>query len=128
MMAHLLRLFGLYKYSWALSCLVIVGSLTPGDQLPEAVLLSYDKLVHFLMYFMLVSVILIELIRQYRFLKFCWILTALVYAICLGCLIEVLQGCCVSGRKFDLLDIIANSAGALAGGCAVSLGNFWREK
>lgn len=76
-----------------------------------------DKLVHFTFYFV-ATVLAIFFLREVTsanlpFLKALWM--ALIGAVIYGIIIEVLQYTLTYDRSADVLDVLANSAGALSG-------------
>jgi VanZ family protein len=77
---------------------------------------TMDKLVHFGMYFFLMSVILIEHRRSIRTMKH--LLIAALVPFAYGVLMEVLQYMFTSTRSGDFLDALADGLGVL---CAVLL-------
>jgi VanZ family protein len=99
-----------YRYLWILLgwlyvVLVLYGSLSrmPDIEVPFD---HTDKLIHFLMYFILAG----WFIQLYKLLS--QRILILTGAIMLGIIIEFLQG--MTGyRSFDLLDALANSIGAI---------------
>ena len=99
--------------------LVLLLSLTPGEEMPQHVvsLVAFDKLMHWFFYGMLTHLWLVGLKKQYYsvYLKrnAVWIILSSV--IVLGIIIEFLQGEFVSGRFFEIWDILANIIGCLMG-------------
>ena len=93
------------------ACLAPVSDLDPGWEIEIS-----DKLVHFILYFSWTIFLYFASSRGYR--RPIKKRKALVYwltAVVLGGLIELLQSWMDLGRSADLLDAIANTAGAVAG-------------
>ncbi|WP_158285044.1 VanZ family protein [Arenibacter aquaticus] len=92
-----------------------------GDSLPSVDIPHVDKAVHFTFYFVFTFLGCLgyrELKSKKTTLKravFVSILTAVIY----GMVIEVLQGVATAHREPDILDFLANSAGAFVGAYAV---------
>ena len=99
-----------YRTIWIFLGLIYIALILAGSllRMPDInIYLSYtDKLVHFLMYFVLVGWF-IQLYHQSGSRSL-----ILLGAILLGLLIEFLQGM-TSYRTFDFIDVIANSSGAI---------------
>ncbi len=93
------------------ACLAPVSDLDPGWEIEIS-----DKLVHFILYFSWTNFLYFASSRGYR--RPIKKRKALIYwliAVLIGGLIELLQSWMGLGRSADLLDAIANSAGAVAG-------------
>lgn len=77
----------------------------------------FDKMVHFGFYFILVVLGVFALKEQFknRLKLFKCLVSALIFAITYGIIIEVLQAMFTVSREGDVLDAIANTAGALSG-------------
>ncbi len=108
---------------WAL--VIGVLTLTPAPDLPETPFWDipyFDKIVHFglfaILAFFAVMGFSVQKAGQVSFIKIA--IWTSVAAIVYGCLIEYIQGF-VPGRSGELLDILANSAGAMAGPIAFSI-------
>lgn len=101
--------------------LLAVVSLLPGSQLPTipdwSQLFSPDKVAHFgayALFALLLSVCTSKRGSRRSTVK------AVIAAAAYGALLEVLQGIAGTGRQFDLVDMVANTLGAVIGGI------FWR--
>lgn len=95
------------------SLLIIFLSLVSLSSIKDPIKVPYkDKAVHFVFYFVFVL-----LWKLWNFktsaLKYSWII--LLIAILLGISIEYCQSSFTSDRKFEILDIVANTFGALIG-------------
>jgi VanZ family protein len=93
------------------------------DSIPSIDIPHMDKLVHFAFYFgftALGCLSFVELRRRNTPLRKVSA-KIIVYAIIYGIIIEVLQGVATIDRNPDLLDVLANSLGALFGIFAVKL-------
>lgn len=102
---------------WA--ALILVLCLMPGSALPTwqwADLISLDKLIHALIFGMLMVLLLKGFHGQpvTNALRRNAVAIALVTTILYGCSMELLQQIPVLGRRGDWLDVIANTAGAFA--------------
>lgn len=103
---------------WAL--LILLLCLMPGNSLPQwswADLFQVDKLVHALLYGILAFLMAIGLRRQQghgALRSSLWWATLLV-CVAYGIGLEVMQGTLLDGRTGDVLDAVANTAGALVG-------------
>ncbi len=77
----------------------------------------FDKMVHFGFYFILVVLGVFALKEQFknRLKLFKCLVSALIFAITYGIIIEVLQAMFTVSREGDVLDAIANTVGALSG-------------
>lgn len=107
------------RWAWAWALLILVLCLLPGGQLPQwswADLLSLDKPVHAFLFFVLVVLTTRGLQRQTRFQLGRRALLAWAFGIAVvyGGLTELMQGFLLVDRTADLLDFIANTAGAIA--------------
>ena len=75
-----------------------------------------DKVVHFIMYGGLTATFCFDYYRRCAdLLKPRLLVVALVAAIALGAMMELLQSYMGVGRTGDVIDLVANSLGALAG-------------
>ncbi len=102
---------------WAL--IIAVLTLTPAPDLPETPFWDiphFDKLVHFGLFALLAffGVMGFYKHRQPAIAFKKQALWTSILAIVYGCLIEFIQGF-VPGRSGEVLDILANAAGAIAG-------------
>ena len=100
-----------WAIAWAIVILVLC--LIPGKALPEwnwFALLDLDKLVHAAMFFIL-AVLLAQAFLIQGSPARC-ILWAVIISVAYGLATEFMQGLEVLGRRTDVNDMIANSAGA----------------
>ena len=109
-------------YHWrAIVWLVIiaVGCLMPEKDIPGSSFFStifakiphFDKLVHFMLYFIFTLFLMSGFSRQYsQTLRKAYVYSFLI-AFCLGMSIEVVQD--EIGRNFDLLDLAGNTVGII---------------
>ena len=83
-------------------------------------LLSFDKVVHFFIFSVLVFLMIIGLSKQYSFLvlRKNAVSISLGVGILYGLLIELIQYL-IPGRSFEITDILANTLG-----CFIGLGAF----
>tara|TARA_R110000850_G_scaffold199977_1_gene326136 strand:- start:27173 stop:27586 length:414 start_codon:yes stop_codon:yes gene_type:complete len=91
---------------------ITVGSLMRSEEIPKIGFEISDKVIHFIAYgFLLVFWFLFALttFRNTRYIKN--LLTAALFSLVYGIIIEVLQGVMVLSRQADFQDVIANFAG-----------------
>lgn len=110
---------------WAL--LILVLCLIPGSDLPQwswADLLNVDKLVHALMFAVLV-VLIVRGLRKYPSIEAGAkpVLIAMLFAIPYGGALEIMQGSLLRDRTADIGDFIANTIGCALGWAYLR----WRE-
>lgn len=100
---------------WA--ALVAALCFTPGQQLPGAPFFSFDKLVHGLVFLVLVFQWLVGFRKQHRFrtLRYQSVPVAIGLALVYGAALEIFQGAYFPGRSADVKDWFADAAGVLAG-------------
>lgn len=79
--------------------------------------LYLDKVVHFTMYALLSFLLLRSIFQQQlkHTPRYATIITSLIFSAGLGIAIEVLQPVFTMYRKFELMDMVANAVGAIAG-------------
>lgn len=116
-----------YSLAFALAWTAVIFALccTPGRYVPTARwldLLSFDKLVHASIFFVLVSLWFLYLLKTGH-INTSRIALVIVGCICYGGLLEVLQATVFSQRSGDWADFIANSFG-----CLMALLVFRRKK
>ncbi len=104
--------------SWAL--LIFALTLMPGRYIPPVNiwdLANIDKVVHLVLFFVLMILTTCGFARQYRFhqLRLHSIVTAFCLCITYGLLLEIIQGTILTDRHFDLFDAMANSIGCVLG-------------
>ena len=95
---------------------LLIGTLTPGDELPELVFRLYDKLLHFGVFLVFTSLTLIAVHRE-KFLwsgRRNWLNVAVVVAVITSVATEGLQ-LFVPGRFMSFADLLANMIGVLGG-------------
>lgn len=102
--------------SWML--LIAVLSFIPAHEIPSFAILKFDRLIHFLFYYILFALAWRSFQKQKSWGV--WrVATSLQFVILFstfGLLIEVIQGSFCEGRIFDWLDEAANIAGLFAAG------------
>ncbi len=94
---------------WALAILVL--SATPGKELPDLQFEHLDKVLHAIGY----ALGAVLLCFSFSAIGSGSLLTVLILVTGYGFLMEWMQGTFFEGRYFDVLDGIANGAGALIG-------------
>ena len=111
--------YNAFNIIWAV--LVAVVTLLPNSQMPDIrfdlwALLTFDKLAHSLVFFVLSFLCIIGFIKQsrYAYLRFYAPKFSLLICLSYGLVLELIQPI-VSDRTFELLDVAANSIGTLLG-------------
>ncbi|MFN2489102.1 MAG: VanZ family protein [Actinomycetota bacterium] len=105
----------LWMLAWVLCAADIILSLLPAGEANDALRL-YDKLVHFVAYAALVVVFLFAAVWRPRRGAGRWrgaSATIVLAVVMLGIVVEIIQG--LVGRDAQLLDVVANSIGAILG-------------
>ena len=98
------------------SCLITVLFFIPSQDLPKTQFLEADKLVHILVYFVLVNLWLLYLyISNECHLQKKRILILLFSILLYGIIIEIFQGLFTVSRSADILDVASNLLGSLLG-------------
>ncbi|TAL61311.1 MAG: VanZ family protein, partial [Bacteroidetes bacterium] len=100
---------------WA--SLILLLCLMPGKDLPSITLFEFDKIVHFGIYMILSLLMYYGWKKQNAFLSLHekTVLKILILTFAYGFAVEVIQELFTADRHFDILDALANSAGAVAG-------------
>jgi VanZ family protein len=106
--------YNFLSIGWML--LIIILSFLPGKELPEVNIFEFDKIVHFVFYFLLFLFTAYGWRKQWQFARLQKIALAFVLVFCFlfGLSIEFGQAALTTDRHFDLHDVAANSMGALA--------------
>jgi hypothetical protein len=99
-------------FAWAIFIFILCA--TPGEYIPEAwwmQVLSIDKLVHAILFFVLYALLLLYLKRDSKpvYLKALWFLLCVFY----GMALELMQARLFSNRSSDWYDVLANTAGVV---------------
>ena len=102
-------------FGWALLILLLSG--LPSSNLPDSSVEGLDKIVHFSIYLLFAHLLIVAFKKQiiYTKLRLNAFKIAVAIAVLYGVFIEVLQGTVFVSRSIELLDMLANSVGALAG-------------
>ena len=103
---------------WALFILFI--TLIPGQYIPPASIwdfASFDKVVHFGVFAILIVLLALGFIKQYRFNIFRSKAITIAFSISIpyGIFLEMIQGLWLDDRYFDVYDVIANAIGCILG-------------
>ncbi|MDR3246250.1 MAG: VanZ family protein [Prevotellaceae bacterium] len=108
----------LLKYHWRAILWIIViliGCLMPGDNLPDKSFFSkiphFDKIVHFMLYFIFALFLMSGFSRQYGKTSAKAYIFSFILAFALGVIIEFIQE--KVGRSYDIYDMIANTLGVI---------------
>ena len=108
------------KYGIAWTLIILLVCLMPGDNLPSSSFLSFkgsDKLIHTTLYLVLIILVGKGLLKYFNssYSRNRIIVIAFLYCLFLGVGIEFIQSVFVAGRGGDVLDVLANAAGASIG-------------
>jgi VanZ family protein len=115
--------YNLFGFCWLL--LIMLLTLTPGNALPETSLweelISFDKVVHFLLFCILVLLLIVGFKKQYTYdqVRSKAVPLAITIGVFYGVLIEVMQNF-VDGRFMEFMDMVANTIG-----CGLGYGLFY---
>ncbi|WP_394348860.1 VanZ family protein [Aequorivita antarctica] len=98
------------------TCFISVLFFIPSQDLPKVQFSALDKIVHSLIYFILVNLWMLYLYIKNDFqFNNKWILILLLSALLYGIIIEILQGLLTISRSADIFDVAANFIGSLIG-------------
>ncbi len=107
-----------YRIALLIYMIVILGlSSLPGDNIPKSWLLSFDKLIHLIEYFILG----ILLMKSMRNVSTKMLMVVIPFGMFFGIIDEYLQSF-ISGRYSSGLDVLADTIGVVIGSLLV-LGN-----
>ncbi|WP_151893204.1 VanZ family protein [Patiriisocius marinistellae] len=120
-MQNLLALKNILLAAVFYTVLITIALLFPTNGLPSQGIPHVDKVVHFFINAILVFIWLFyAFLRKRDHLKRLTIVLTIISCFTYGILIEVCQEIFTTTRQADLMDIIANSTGLLAGYLAFS--------
>lgn len=111
----LLKYSLLFSIVWTIVILILCS--TPGRYIPTTSwleLLSVDKFVHASIFYVLVILWLLYLLKK-NWISFLNTTLLTICCICYGGLLEIMQSTLFSERSGDWFDFIANSLGCLVG-------------
>lgn len=119
MMLHIKHLLGdktLFFIAVLYSCIISVLFFIPNPDLPEIHFSAADKIVHCLIYFILINIWLLYFFKKkdFRF-NSKWILVLWFSILLYGIIIEILQDLLTVSRSADIFDVAANFIGSLLG-------------
>ena len=98
------------------SCFISVLFFIPSQDLPNIHFSALDKIVHLLIYFLLINLWLFFLYKKNNFqLNNKKILILLLSVLLYGIIVEILQGLLTISRSADIFDVAANLLGSLIG-------------
>lgn len=108
--------------AWLALCTIMLA--IPGNDLPSVPFINipyFDKLVHLAMFVILVALFCWPLVRSgYSFANTkSWLVSITLYALAYGIIMEFVQKYLVRNRSFDVVDILFDAAGCIAGAIAV---------
>ena len=95
---------------------MLILSLTPGDNLdevPKFDIPHLDKIIHFLMYLILTSAVIIDFRKNTNISKKRIYFTSLISILIFSGAIELIQGFFIDKRSGDILDLLANFTGII---------------
>jgi VanZ family protein len=110
--------YNLFTLCWIL--LILLLTLSPGNALPETnlweELISADKVVHFMIFCILVLLMIVGFTKQYAYayLRKHAVPLSLLISISYGILIEIIQ-IPIPGRHLEVMDMLANTIGCFLG-------------
>jgi VanZ family protein len=107
--------YNLPSFIWA--AIILWLCLSSGSGFPRITIPNFDKVVHFTFYFVLTILMFYGWMKQQFFpmLHRQTFLRIFLIAVAYGASIEIMQELFTSTRHFELLDIAANSTGAIMG-------------
>ena len=99
-------------YSFVISVLFFM----PTTELPMVSFLSADKLIHLVIYFILINLWLIYFYIKNNFIfEFKWTVILFFFILLYGIIIEIFKGLFTASRSADIFDLIANLMGTILG-------------
>ena len=105
-----------------------MASLIPGNDLPKVGWLHrlhFDKFVHACFYFIMCMLMYYSLVKEWKLLstQFQVLIASSFTAVGIGFVIEILQSNLISGRYFDIFDVLANTIGVVIAVLIINLKN-----
>lgn len=109
--------YNLFGIIWLV--LIFILGLTPGKSMPSTdlwVMLSFDKVAHFIVFGVFSMLLIIGFTKQYSylFMRYHAAKMAVGTSLFVGLLIEIIQSF-IPGRSLEVYDLLANSIGAFIG-------------
>jgi len=105
----MLRLFSPFRLAVLWTLLIMVALTIPGGSIPDSNILQLDKLIHASLFLVLTLLWLVALSQGSLMRGIVILATIVVYAV----LTEVYQEVMPIGRSADMLDSLADAAGAI---------------
>jgi VanZ family protein len=99
-----------------IAIIIFYGSLRSGDNLNKLSLLNFnnsDKLIHFILYFILSITLQFSILRNTALNRKSQILLTFVLVVSYGIILEVFQYSFTNSRSADIFDAIANTLGCI---------------
>lgn len=119
MMRHIRSLLAHRKLLLAAICysvIITIALLSPTNDIQKVSIENADKVVHFGIHFLMVLLWLCYFyFRNFKQISISLIVKTLITIFIYGIIIELLQIYFDSGRSGELLDVLANSLGLIAG-------------
>lgn len=106
------NIFGIF---WLL--FIAAACLIPSRNIPKSPYFTFDKLFHTIIFACLTFQLMVGLKKQFTFIRLRYqaVPFTIIFSICYGLLMELLQGLFLSDRSFDFMDVLANSVGVIIG-------------
>jgi len=101
-----------------IALIILYGSVTSSNNLNQVNFLQIqfmDKIIHFLMYFILCISFQSSILRIFRIQKIERVVITLIFVISYGFLMEVFQYYFTKDRSAEFLDALANAIGCFTG-------------
>ncbi len=91
--------------------------LIPGRNVPQPPYFSFDKLFHAVIFGCLAFQLIIGFKKQYTFkrLRYHAVPISIFFSVFYGLFMELLQGMIFPDRSFEMMDVLANTIGVMAG-------------
>lgn len=105
----------IFGFFWLL--FIATACLIPGRNVPQSPYFTFDKLFHTIIFGCLAFQLMVGLKKQYTFIRLRYqaVPFTIIFSICYGLLMELLQGLFLPDRSFDFMDVLANTAGVVVG-------------
>ena len=96
---------------------ILLLTMTSGKEFPEVTLISFDKMVHVILFSVQSYLFMRGFMRQSKnmFLRYRPVVASLIFCIFLGASTELMQAYLLADRAGDVFDFIANCAGTGTG-------------
>ncbi|WP_230680011.1 VanZ family protein [Pontibacter sp. 172403-2] len=111
--------YNLFTLLWA--AMILLLTLLPSASMPANIslwsLLSFDSFAHAFLFTILIFLMIVGLKKQFSYLKLRHyaIRISLSTSVIFGIAIELMQHYFIAGRQGDIIDVLADTIGCLAG-------------